>query len=119
MNYIDLTNGFTSSEISAMGFPSTTYEDIELEESSYQYTMPANGYLTIRGHATVAEGSNFRMYNVTRNSLYIGVYASYILEAITCFMPVCKGDKVAVYYESIDTSESWFQFRFIYANGEV
>lgn len=109
MNYIDLTNGFTPSEISAFGMPSTTYEELTVEPSPADYTAPANGYYFVNmSSGTYARLTNLDypyMAGVTPNVPNIGGLA---------YLPIRKGDKMRFTYDG-----TILRLVFIYAEGEV
>jgi len=113
MNYIDLTNGFTTSEISAMGFPSATYEELTLGASGDTYeAVPANGYIYINMKTDASD--RISLHNLTKG---YGVRTYQPANTSTqLFIPVNKNDTFTILYSGTATVSV---FEFFYAQGEI
>jgi hypothetical protein len=102
-------------EASGIGMPSNRYIDLQLGATGTTYTAPANGYAMLRAHAK-ASNSTLQMYGVQSNYSDCRIVNASGRE-LTVSVPLRKGQTFKVYYDSLNTTDSWFLFRFIYAEG--
>ena len=107
----DLTNVTDTAKVlmSGMGMPSDRYINLTLGASGTTYTAPANGYFSILARSTNLVRFDGLMYNVT-----MPVVSSSLSAVI---FPILKGKTITLQYETLDLSDSWNYFRFIYAKG--
>lgn len=120
---LDASNLNTSGKayLSGLGRAGDKFE-VLVPVNGAQYTAPANGYFVLDGIITNAAGN--RLYLLLKNEQYIsnnklgyqcfGILAGYRQYS---WLPVRKGDVVAVTAESTATSPD-FGLRFYYAEGE-
>ena len=109
----DLTNVTDMAKVlmSGMGMPSDRYIDLTLGASGTTYTAPANGYFSILARSANTVRFDGLRYNVTMPDV------SGSLSGV--IFPILKGKTIALSYGTLDLSDSWNYFRFIYAKGSV
>ena len=102
--------------VSGLGMPSSRYIDLTLGASGTYYTAPANGYIQLSiehpsgswmNCVNVSDGGN--IWQPTTSN---GACSSAII------IPVRKGLVWQINYSTVNTSVSWFRYRFVYAQGE-
>lgn len=114
MNYIDLTNDYTPSQISKFSKPSKTYEDYSLGVSGTSYTATASGWFMVEKLTGVTGFAYIRM-NV--NGLRVETNGSGATDIALCIaVPVAKGDSVVITFNCTGNTN---RFRFYYDYGEV
>ena len=97
--------------IANQAMPSDRYVDLTLGASGTAYTAPADGYIKITKNATTA-GQYIDIYTT---DMGVGtLVTAYGAQALRCFCPVAKGDRVTVSYTAAGTTGT---FRFVFANG--
>lgn len=97
--------------IAHQAMPSDKYIDLTLGVSGTAYTAPADGYIKITKNATTA-GQYIDIYTT---DMGIGTTVTATgAQALRCFCPVAKGDRVTVNYTAAGTTGT---FRFVFANG--
>ena len=107
--------------IANVSLPSSTYTSLTLEASGTRYTAPADGYYQISKFSSAP----YQQLYVTNTKFYIsgvdgsnGVFSVYSSgnssDVISALIPVCKGDKINIYYTLGGATAS---FKFIYAKG--
>lgn len=99
------------STISGWAMPSSRYIDLTLGASGATYTAPANGYISLQKVA----GSINKYIALQSSQMQIRTYSTGNGSELNCWIPVAKGNQVAVYYNATGTTN---YFRFIYAKGE-
>lgn len=113
----DLANVTNTGKVlmSGMGMPSKKALTLTVGASGSNVTMPANGWLIIRGKTSAA--NQVISIKVSGNSVYHEEERrSYAADNwITILMPVNSGDTVTYYY-NINASDI-YQFQLIYAQG--
>lgn len=108
LDNIDTTAKETITNLSA---PSTRYIEIAFTPNiGFNYTCPANGYITI-GAESGASGGAVQVKNTTTGLGNQGTRSG--IAWIGCSIPVAKGDIVELYYFNCNS----YYARFIYANG--
>lgn len=110
----DLDNLTSIGKVTAanLSMPSTQYIDLTLGASGTTYTAPADGYFTI-DKTTNSTNQRVSLY-CSATSIFTNVYVPVTNNAVRTFIPVSKGDVVAVNYNAGGTTNT---FRFVYANG--
>lgn len=91
--------------------PSDKFIDLTLGTSGTAYTAPADGYIKITKSATAA--GQFMDIYTTVTGVGTTVTATGA-QALRCFCPVAKGDRVTISYTAAGTTGT---FRFVFANG--
>ena len=105
--------------LSSLSFPSEKFIDYELGERGSTYTAPANGWFALRKDAGFINAQvSLAVWNSEESFEFFRTTKSSPAEntQITCFIPILKGQKLAVDYDATGTT---IYFRFIYAQGEV
>ena len=105
--------------LASLALPSEKYIDYELGERGSTYTAPANGWFALRKDAGFINAQvSLAVWNSEESFEFFRTTKSSPVEntQITCFIPISKGQKLAVDYDATGTT---IYFRFIYAQGEV
>ncbi len=107
----DLSNTTDQAKIlmGGMAMPSNRYIDLTLGASGTQYTAPANGYFGIFARSADTVRFEGLEYSVTMPN------ASNLVSSV--IFPILKGKTITLNYGTLNLSESWCYFRFIYAQG--
>ena len=111
---VELLKRSDKAEITSWGFPSSRYDDLELQPSGAVYTAPADGYYNI---AKLYGGGGFISLSNKDSNLntQIDVGTNVASTAgLSLFMYAKKGEKVIVKYS---ISGATIKFFFIYAEG--
>lgn len=107
------TARLNSTEVSAMGMPSSRYEALTLGSSGDSYTAPGNGYYYIYIPAG-SSANNQLIYIENVGKPCASTMAPGTLTGIACTLPVLSGDTVKIYYVKQAISAT---LRFYYADG--
>lgn len=112
----NLSNLTTEGKIiaSGLGMPSAKYVNLTLGASGSVYTAPANGYFFISKELGKANGF-VQLTNTTTHWLTSISFGNIASDWAMTWVPVRKGDVIAVSYDATGTTNS---FEFIYAEGE-
>lgn len=102
---VDLTNVTGTSKGASWALPSSVFENVTAGASGAEYTAPANGWYTVNG-----TNGQVLLTNIANGMQSAVNGTSTWARAI---MPVLKGQKVQLYYQSTTLS----YFRFVYAEG--
>lgn len=107
---VELLQRKNKAEISGWAMPSGKHINLTLGESGTLYTAPANGYFCLTRTLTSAGFQRLvsNVYSEVRSHLNDGDVCN--------FLPVRKGNTLTVYF---DGSYKSYDFRFVYAEGEV
>ena len=82
---------------------------LTLGASGTTYTAPADGYFCISAKSAKTVRLDGLSYNVTMPP---------VTNSLSAFIfPISKGKIVTLRYDTLDISDSWNYFRFIYAKG--
>ena len=101
--------------ISGYGMPSSNVVNLTLGATGTQYTAPANGYAMLRTYST-SSNAIAQIYNMSTQ--YSDCRAtSTSSKQLTPIVPLKKGQTFKVYYGDVNTTDEWFRFCFIYAEG--
>lgn len=106
-NSVDYSDG---SWVSAQSMPNGKYIDLTLGASGTAYTAPANGYFMV-----ILSGTNATVYVGDGMGYEWAAVARAVDDYVQLTVPCMKGHTRLVDYKQ----GSLFQFRFIYAEGEV
>lgn len=111
---VDLTNTNNQAKIlmASMGLPSNTVTSLSTGTSNTTYTAPANGYFNVQ--LTTGSNSGNTMSHVERSDglRLFGTSSNYANGGV--LMPVLKGQKIKVWYQS---NVTFSKIYFIYAKG--
>ena len=105
--------------LSSLALPSEKFIDYELGERGTTYLAPANGWFALRKDAGFINAQvSLAVWNSEESFEFFRTTKSSPAEntQITCFIPILKGQKLAVDYDATGTT---IYFRFIYAQGEA
>ena len=98
-----------SSQVTHMAMPSNKYINLTLGASGTTYTAPADGYFTIFARAAKSVRLDALAVSCTLPDTEKGITGTHV--------PVKKGETMYLMYNSLNLSESWNYFRFVYAVG--
>lgn len=107
-------NAGDNSDLSGLALPSTKKISLTAGASGTKYTMPADGWFSVRIKATSASSSYAQCYNETQD-FSKGLDMARNSANYYDIFPVRKGDIVGVHYGSAEVS----YLVFYYAEGEV
>lgn len=115
---IEQTAGITTAQLNAKvdldsswGFPSASYDDLTLGASGAEYTAPENGWFCLSKNSSNSQ-QGIEIINISAGNLSSAGISSGSGQTLKVFMPVKKGDKVAVGYNANGSTK---MFRFVYA----
>lgn len=109
---LDNINSTANETITNLAAPSTRYIEIALTPNTeFNYTCPANGYITIGAESSASNGGAVQVLNKTNGLGNQGTRNG--LAYIGCGIPVAKGDIVELYYYNCNS----YYARFIYSIG--
>ena len=100
-----------SSTISSWVMPSDKYENLTLGATGTLYTAPASGYFSLQK----VSGSDNKYIALQSKNMQIRVYSTGTGSELNCWVPVGRGQKIAVYYNATGATNF---FKFIYAKGD-
>lgn len=109
-NILDCNNG---NLVANQSMPSDVYTDLILGDSGVSYLVPADGYLVLKGEASVA-GKEYVMINESNNMTSLA-YVQNSGGAVALSLPVSSGQVVSVKYGA--ALKNNYVFRFVYSNG--
>ena len=97
-------------KLQSYSLPSAQYIDLTLGASGSIYTAPADGYF----YLAMDPSANAQYINIEAGAMGTRVHSSLTSFDIKAFLPVKKGYRVYITYNTGGTIN---RFRFIYANG--
>ena len=95
--------------VASLAMPSDKYIDLTLGASGTNYTAPADGYFSILAKSAKTVRFDGLCYNVTLPP---------VTNSLSSFLfPISKGKTATLRYDTLDISDAWNYFRFIYTVG--
>lgn len=114
----ELPTKVNAAEAAHAAMPSDTYVDLTLPATGGIVEAPADGYLLFSQAASVvglySQFNSISTELVPRTNMLIQASSSFPSDICTIMMPMSKGQKTYVFY---NTDGTLYAFRFIYANG--